>query len=244
MRQGMLRIVLYAVLAGSLAFTAGCGLLWNSDRALTQAAKQYAKGNYDRALLEVDEVIRREPDNVNAYRLRVLIDEAREDWENVVADAGQVLRLDPKDADAYVSRGNARLSLRQFDKALADFRGAVKADPYTHNDLAWLLATAPEEKLRNGKEALAAAMKACELSEWQDGVIIDTLAAAYAETGDFAEAVKWQKKAMEFSDLMEDDEEGAKARLALYLEGKPYREEENPGSAAPPSTQAEIQVRA
>ena len=228
MRQGMFRIMLCAVLASGLALTAGCGFFWSSDKALAQAAKQYSKGNYDRALIEVGEILRREPDNINAYRLRVMIGEAREDWENVIADVGQVLRLDAKDADAYVSRGNARLSLRQFEAALLDFRAAVRLDPddpYTHNDLAWLLATAPEDKLRNGQEALAVATKACELSEWEDGVIIDTLAAAYAESGNFEEAVKWQKKAMEFSELMDKDKEGAEARLALYLEGKPFREE-------------------
>ena len=53
------------------------------------------------------------------------------------------------------------------------------------NNLAWLLATSPEEGIRDGKRAIELAEKACEETEWQDAHIISTLAAGYAETGNF-----------------------------------------------------------
>ena len=92
----------------------------------------------------------------------------------------------------------------------------------SYNQLAWLLATCPEARYRDGRHAVELATKACELSEWQYNHV-DTLAAAYAEAGDFEQAVRWQQMAIEMaSDSGRDD---YRSRLALYKSGKPYREE-------------------
>jgi len=63
----------------------------------------------------------------------------------------------------------------------------------------------------------------CELTDWNDADYLDTLAAAYAESGQFDKAVESQEKAIE---LAPDDEKADfETRLKLYQEGKPYREE-------------------
>lgn len=59
--------------------------------------------------------------------------------------------------------------------------------PNLFNNLAWLRATCPDQSLRESGEALSLARRACELSDWGEANKIDTLAAAYAETGDFLE---------------------------------------------------------
>ena len=76
--------------------------------------------------------------------------------------------------------------------------------------------------LRDGTRAIESASRACELSGWKDANDIDTLAAAYAEAGDFDAAVKWQTKA---NALYADagDKATGQERLKLYRENKPYR---------------------
>jgi tetratricopeptide (TPR) repeat protein len=85
------------------------------------------------------------------------------------------------------------------------------------------LAASDNAKDLDGEIAVEAATKACELSRWQNPMVLDTLATAYAELGDFTAAVKWQSKAIE---LVTDDEERKDygTRLKLYQNKKPYRE--------------------
>jgi hypothetical protein len=53
----------------------------------------------------------------------------------------------------------------------------------------------------------------------------DTLAAAYAEAGDFPEAVRVQERALQSPDLAGQYGEEPRERLQLYKESKPYREQ-------------------
>jgi hypothetical protein len=69
------------------------------------------------------------------------------------------------------------------------------------------------------------AAKAFELSEWKSPDFIDTLAAAYAEVGDFEQAIKWEMKYLGTSNLSEKESTDAKSRLALYQAHKPYHAE-------------------
>jgi Flp pilus assembly protein TadD len=92
-------------------------------------------------------------------------------------------------------------------------------------DLAWLLATCPKADVRDGQQAVTLARKACELDDWKDPGVIEVLAAALAESGDFAEAVQLQKKAVEMPYNSEDALKKAKQRLQDYEQKKPTRSE-------------------
>jgi tetratricopeptide (TPR) repeat protein len=132
---------------------------------------------------------------------------------------------------AYANRGRVYMKLGNYPEALADYDKAIHIAPYewpAYNGRARVWATAPDfvYHLRDGKKALAEAKKACELANWDEWYCLATLAAAYAETGDFESAVKWQTKAMEMSQPAEDrDQADNEKRLALYKAGKPYHEE-------------------
>ena len=107
------------------------------------------------------------------------------------------------------------------------------------NDLAWSFATCPEATSRNGTRAIEYATKACEMTEWKNGDFIDSLAAAYAESGQFQEAIKREQQALEFLKL-ESKINAGRARLSLHQSRMPYREDKrevaNPGPIVPPPT--------
>jgi tetratricopeptide (TPR) repeat protein len=90
------------------------------------------------------------------------------------------------------------------------------------NGYAWKLAVAPYDEYRDGEKALRYATRACELTQWKNGGYLDTLAAAYAATGDFASAAKWQQKCIELAPA--DNRGEFEERLKLYQEGKAYRQ--------------------
>jgi len=182
-------------------------------------------GDFDRAIADCSEAIRLDPKLAWAYTNRSNAWLKKGDLDKAIADCDEAIRLDPRDATAYCNRGVAWRKKGDYERALADDRQAIRLDPndvYSYNVLASLLATCPDENYRNGKRAIELATKACEMTGWKDGGMIDTLAAACAEAGDFANAVKWQTKACEFAP--ETRQEDCRARLALYQAGMPFRQ--------------------
>ena len=79
------------------------------------------------------------------------------------------------------------------------------------------------DAIRNGARAVELGRTAAELSGWKDANSLDTLAAAYAEAGNFAEAVRWQEKALESPEFTKNQGPDARQRLALYRKQQPYR---------------------
>jgi tetratricopeptide (TPR) repeat protein len=185
-----------------------------------------AKGEQDQAIADHTTAIRLDPKNSRYYNNRGNVYSASGDHIKAIEDFNEAIRLDPQEAIAYNNRGNARYFLKLYDKALADFAEAIRldpTDPVAYNSRAVLRAACPDEKYRDGKQAIEDATKACELTEWKDGEVIETLAAAYAEAGDFSKAIEWQKHAIEMAD--ESEKADLKARLDLYQDRKPYRQE-------------------
>ena len=94
------------------------------------------------------------------------------------------------------------------------------------NNLAWVLATSPDDAVRNADRSIELGLKACELTKYQRPHILSTLAAGYAEKGDWETAIKWSTKAVELGakDDMIDDQ--LKKELESYKEKKPWREKQ------------------
>jgi tetratricopeptide (TPR) repeat protein len=90
--------------------------------------------------------------------------------------------------------------------------------------LAWILATSPDDSLRDGKRAVELASKAVSETKSNDGYYLDTLAAANAEAGDCDSAVNNQQKAIDLNKSDVDFVDGAEKRLDLYRDKKPYRQ--------------------
>jgi Flp pilus assembly protein TadD len=117
----------------------------------------------------------------------------------------------------------------QVDEAVAHYREAIRLkpeDPKPYNNLAWTLATHPDRKVRDGAEAVELAERGCTLSEGKDPNLLDTLAAAFAELGRFAEAVETAQRAISLAASVGSNElvSQMENRLRNYRQGRPYRE--------------------
>jgi tetratricopeptide (TPR) repeat protein len=186
------------------------------------------KGDPDRAIQDYDEAIRLNPKYGTAHSYRVGVHQHLGNRDKAIADLQQVIELTPGPAAApyYRTRGDMHLSAQEHNLAILDYTEAIRLTPENagaHNNLAWLLATCPEQGIRDGKKSVEHATKACELEKWQSPISLDTLAAAYAETGNFAEAIKYQEQSLTLARTDAQKAEG-ESHLALYREGKPYHE--------------------
>ena len=186
------------------------------------------KGEYDIAVSDYNEAIRLDPSREVAFINRGNAWFHKKEYDKAIADYNEAIRLDPKYAVAFNNRGCAWRAKKDYGKAIADYNEAIRLDPKyadAYNSAAWLLATCPNERCRKGKKAVELAIRACGLGEWKDANMLATLAAAYAEVGDFDKSVEWQEKANKlYTDA--DDRRKGEERIKLYKEKKPYRDKD------------------
>jgi tetratricopeptide (TPR) repeat protein len=185
------------------------GIMWRS------------KGQLAEALQDFNEALRLAPRGVVIYTYRGDLLRALGEYDAALNDFNAALRLLPETAWNYTGRGRVYHAQGNLAAALQDFDEALRRDaknPQALNARAWLLATAPDEKIRDGRRALQDAQLAAELTNWSEVPVLDTLAAAHAETGDFAQAILWQENAL----VLDPDDKEAKTRLELYRHKKPY----------------------
>lgn len=135
------------------------------------------------------------------------------------------LRFPPTEANHYSLRGAVFERQGNYRAASADYAKALQLAPDTpsfQNDLAWMKATAPTNGVRNASTALRLATSACELSHWRNSDFLDTIAAAFAESGNFEQAIRYQEQAIKRSPP--NGRKEMENRLATYRQRKPYRD--------------------
>lgn len=209
-----------------------------------QLASYYQLDDRPRLAIRLfDELIKKNKDGWRNYRMRgdarLSVGEhaeAIEDYESAIAiiekgdeskSGDQPKNDDAEDKDADTD-AVAKEDEEDEGEAGTDEANAPKEE-YAGllNNLAWVLATSPKDDVRNGKRALELATRACELTEYKEAHILSTLAATYAETGDFEKAREWSEKAVKLGEEESNEQlEQLKKELESYKENKPWREEQ------------------
>jgi tetratricopeptide (TPR) repeat protein len=184
-----------------------------------------AMGDYVAAASDLQDLLRSDPKNVE-WRMRLAAVYAADKRPRKAIEVyTEILQDSPGNVAALRGRADALLSIGKQLDALQDYQNALSQDPKHSgvlNNLAWLLATSPDANIRDGQRSIALGTKACEETGYKEPHILSTLAAGYAEAGDFESAIKWSTKAV---DLGEGEmKEQLQKELESYKQGKPWRE--------------------
>jgi Flp pilus assembly protein TadD len=173
------------------------------------------KGESDEAMVHYEQAIRLEPNYADAYYNRGNLLLAKGQIDDAIADWENTLQLQPNDADAHTCLGNALLRKGSLNEAIRHYETALALapdDPHSRNNLAWILATSSDAKIRDGGKAVEFAQQAVVVSGGREPLFLRTLAAAYAESGRFSESIKAAQQAAMIANMQ------GKRRLANTLE--------------------------
>jgi len=202
------------------------------------------EGRMADAINEMKTLIDRDPSN-DMRKLQLANLYIRDDRPRQAIDVlSTILDRDPTNVSVLRSRADAYLSVGEHKKAIADYEQAIEAagdDKATFdlsgilNNLAWVLATSPKDDVRNGARSVELGKRAVEMTDEKQPHILSTLAAGYAEIGNFEKAVEWSSKAVELGREQDHEQlEQLKKELDSYREEKPWREEQETEENAVP----------
>jgi tetratricopeptide (TPR) repeat protein len=218
----------------------GWGEIWQERMSIGQARlddafKLAEAGKANEALTRIDSIIAANPDNWRAHFLKAAVLVLVKRQDDALQQIDESIKLARKSnvnqqllAQLYSSKARTCIDAHRYDDARKSLESSIHIDPNdttSLNDLAWLLATAPEPRVRNPHRAVSLAQKCCGLSHWTNAYSIDTLAAAYAAAGNFGEAVRCQQLAMQALSKSERAEQLASMqdRLKLYANHQTYQ---------------------
>jgi tetratricopeptide (TPR) repeat protein len=150
------------------------------------------------------------------------------DLEGAIICYRQAIKITPRSADIYARLGGAFFLKGETKEAMEAWQQALEINPNeanVQNNLAWSLATTPDTSLRNGAKAVALATQASQSSGGANPMILHTLAAAYAEVGNFGLAAVTARRAIDLAVAQKNDLLAANLRkeIQLYDSNTPLR---------------------
>jgi tetratricopeptide (TPR) repeat protein len=161
------------------------------------------KRDYTTARRNLDGAVNRYPKNAFAHYNRGLFFLEHHEYERALDDFNAAVVLRPGYWEYARWRSVVYADLGKYDLALADLNRVLSFHPvhdqflaHLLNDRAWIEATCPDARYRNGKQAIEDATFAVRFGRYYKASFLDTLAAAYAETGDFDSAAKYEEQAI------------------------------------------------
>ncbi|MEI7729642.1 MAG: tetratricopeptide repeat protein [Verrucomicrobiota bacterium] len=199
----------------SVLYNMGCVLESQGD--LSGAAEYYKK-----AVAQRSGISKMHKSLVNLYMRTGRLDAA-------IAANLQAIKSLPPDDLLHLFHAQLLMATRDYSGAISHYQEALKLNPDStpaQNDLAWLLATAPQPNLRNGAEAVRLAEAAAQATGYRQILIVGTLAAAYAEAGQFPKAVATAEKAIAMAQAQGQTAlvETNRRLLQEYRQNRPHRQ--------------------
>jgi tetratricopeptide (TPR) repeat protein len=188
-----------------------------------------AQGRSDDAISYYLATLRLEPAFARAYYLLGTEYLKRGDIGGAISNFEQNVEYNPGRVAPHVQLAQIFSQQHEAARAVSEYRAILRLNPdlpEALNNLAWILATSPDAQIRNGAEAVKLAGRACEQTSWQQTHLIGTLAAAYAEAGDFGKAVQTAQKACDLASAHGEKDlwQANQSLLALYKSGQPFRD--------------------
>jgi tetratricopeptide (TPR) repeat protein len=232
----------------ALQFHPSDDLVW---LLLTRRGNCYlGKNEPDKALADYDAAARLSGLDSRSYVSRAWALRREGRREDAIKDFEAAIAVNPNDAQAYASRAAAYVEDKNLGGALIDYEKALELDPRNVNSRlgyaeAYLRQNENQKAITQSTIALKIDSDSArgyvirarayaqlhmdtrargDLKEWKHWRCIDTLAAAYAEAGDFDQAIKYQKQALQMTPAQSDDTQHQNQRLQQYEHHQPYRD--------------------
>jgi tetratricopeptide (TPR) repeat protein len=187
------------------------------------------KGDFASAIEHYLEAVRIKPDYAKVYNnLGVILAHQNKDKE-AIAHFYKAVQIDSTYAGAYYNLGKIFANQGKIEDAILNYNKTLHFSPENTQalyNLSWILATHENKEFRNGEEAERLSQRLCKITQYQQPLALDALAAANAETGKFDEAVSTAEKALKLA-LQQGPEVlavGLKKRLKLYRQRRPYHQ--------------------
>jgi tetratricopeptide (TPR) repeat protein len=173
------------------------------------------------------ELTRLDPKNAKGYQAKAASLNALGCYKEAITAATKALDLDSKDATGHQVSAFALRQLGQYKAAIERYDAALRINADDADSLlgkAWILSTSPESSSRNGKEALVLAKRAQKAGNAPHSLVLPVLAAAYAECGEYQEAIRVASQCLRLPDIPGTrDDEQIRAQLKCYEQDRPYR---------------------
>src|SRR5438477_431394 len=204
---------------------------WMSQ--VIRAGELTKKGDFDGAIASWETALQKSPPDVpirrEIYRNIGDVFSKMRKLDEAIAQFEKCLSISPDFAEAHHDLANALRRTGRYSDAVAHYESALRLDPrsvLTMNNLGWLLAACADPSVRNGARAVEVAARADVLSDGQDPLVLHTLAAAYAENGQFAQAVETAERALQLAEQQRNSVllRALPDEISLYRADLPFHE--------------------
>jgi protein O-mannosyl-transferase len=215
----------------------------NNDVAENNLGIVYLRqGNVDQAIALLQAAVDLRPDNSPAHEnlAKALLQKGK------VSDAlihyRKLLELQPDNIEVHNIVGTVLIQQGRPMEAIDEWQKVLIIQPDNGNamsNLAWVLATSPDDSLRNGTKAVQLASEALRISGRRIPILFRTLAAAYAEAGDFSKAIQTAQEGAQLANSQGNSGLATELQgnIALYQTQRPLRDSSLTYGSAPPNSE-------